>query len=57
MRFFVTTLAASAFALTAAAVPQTSTSGRLISQDDFTNAAESTVNGVVSVKSYATPRQ
>lgn len=30
---------------------------RLISQDDFTSAAESTVNGVVSVKSYATPRQ
>lgn len=30
-------------------------SGRLISQDDFTRAAEETVNGVVSVKSYATP--
>lgn len=29
---------------------------RTISQDDFINAAESTVNGVVSVKSYATPR-
>ena len=28
-------------------------SGRLISQDDFTRAAEETVNGVVSVKSYA----
>lgn len=28
-----------------------------ISQDDFINAAESTVNGVVSVKSFATPRQ
>lgn len=31
--------------------------GRIIYQDDFTNAAEQTVNGVVSVKSYATPRQ
>lgn len=30
--------------------------GRVIYQDDFTNAAEQTVNGVVSVKSYATPR-
>jgi Do/DeqQ family serine protease len=28
-----------------------------ISQEDFTNAAEQTVNGVVSVKSYATPQQ
>lgn len=28
-----------------------------ISQDDFTHTAASTVNGVVSVKSYATPRQ
>ena len=27
-----------------------------ITQDDFINAAESTVNGVVSVKSFATPR-
>ncbi len=31
--------------------------GRVIYQDDFTNAAEQTVNGVVSVKSYAVPRQ
>lgn len=31
--------------------------GRVIYQDDFTNAAEQTVNGVVSVKSYATPRR
>lgn len=30
--------------------------GRLISQEDFIKAAESTVNGVVSVKSYATPQ-
>ncbi|MDO4319601.1 MAG: trypsin-like peptidase domain-containing protein [Bacteroidales bacterium] len=29
---------------------------RTISQEDFINAAESTVNGVVSVKSFATPR-
>lgn len=36
--------------------PETHISGRLISQDDFTRAAEETVNGVVSVKSYATPR-
>lgn len=28
-----------------------------INQDDFIRAAESTVNGVVSVKSYATPRR
>lgn len=34
------------------------TPGRVISQDDFTRAAEETVNGVVSVKSYvyASPR-
>lgn len=32
-----------------------STGGRVIYQDDFTAAAEQTVNGVVSVKSYATP--
>lgn len=35
----------------------TSGPGRVIYQDDFTNAAEQTVNGVVSVKSYATPQQ
>ncbi|MDE5661753.1 MAG: S1C family serine protease, partial [Muribaculaceae bacterium] len=29
---------------------------RFISQDDFITAAEQTVNGVVSVKSFATPR-
>lgn len=33
------------------------TTGRVIYQDDFTNTAAETVNGVVSVKSYATPRQ
>ena len=32
------------------------TSGRIIYQDDFTRTAEQTVNGVVSVKSFATPR-
>lgn len=31
--------------------------GRVIYQDDFTNTAAATVNGVVSVKSFATPRQ
>lgn len=34
----------------------TSGAGRVIYQDDFTNAAEQTVNGVVSVKSFATPQ-
>lgn len=34
-----------------------SLTGRVIYQDDFTNAAEQTVNGVVSVKSFATPRR
>ena len=29
---------------------------RMISQDDFVRTAEQTVNGVVSVKSYATPQ-
>ncbi len=31
-------------------------SSKAITQDDFTHAAESTVNGVVSIKSYGTPR-
>ena len=35
----------------------TSGPGRVIYQDDFTNAAEQTVNGVVSVKSFASPHQ
>lgn len=34
----------------------TSGAGRVIYQDDFTNAAEQTVNGVVSVKCFATPQ-
>lgn len=46
-------MSASALSLSAAAVPAGSS---VISQEDFTGAAESTVNGVVSVKSYATPR-
>lgn len=37
--------------------PTQSIPARVISQEDFINAAESTVNGVVSVKSYVTPRQ
>lgn len=63
----VTVLAATASAATtlaitskasAAAAPTSSAAmpQHVISQDDFTSAAESTVNGVVSVKSYATPR-
>lgn len=50
-------------ALTSCAQPATSTSpvagvpATTIEQEDFIRAAESTVNGVVSVKSYATPRQ
>lgn len=54
MRHIIATIAASV--LSVGAVSATEPGGRLISQDDFTNAAESTVNGVVSVKSYATPR-
>jgi Do/DeqQ family serine protease len=37
-------------------VALTACAGAPISQDDFTRVAEATVNGVVSVKSYATPR-
>ena len=36
--------------------PRIMVPGGAITQDDFINAAESTVNGVVSVKSYATPQ-
>lgn len=39
-----------------AETPAITVGGRFISQDDFVRAAEETVNGVVSVKSYATPR-
>ena len=35
--------------------PSISAPAQTISQEDFINAAESTVNGVVSVKSFATP--
>ncbi len=38
------------------AAPSGSTPRSYISQDDFIKAAESTVNGVVSVKSFATPQ-
>lgn len=53
-KFIAIIMAASALMATdayAAAVP-----GQPVSQADFINAAESTVNGVVSVKSFATPR-
>ena len=49
--FITMALAGAALSASAAGVGD-----RLISQDDFTNTAESTVNGVVSIKSYATPR-
>lgn len=54
MRHIIATVAASV--LSVGAVSATEPGGRLISQEDFTNTAESTVNGVVSVKSFATPR-
>lgn len=38
-------------------VSATAQTNHPISQEDFTHAAESTVNGVVSIKSYGTPRQ
>lgn len=37
--------------------PAINAPSRYISQDDFIRTAEATVNGVVSVKSYATPRR
>lgn len=43
-------------AVAAVALTPTQEKGRVIDQDAFTSAAESTVNGVVSVKSYATQR-
>lgn len=55
---FITTITAAAM-LTATAFPAAAVSAaapRVISQDDFTGTAASTVNGVVSVKSYATPQ-
>jgi Do/DeqQ family serine protease len=48
--------AATTLAITSQTASAATTTQHVISQDDFTNAAESTVNGVVSVKSYATPR-
>lgn len=47
-KFIIAGLAAAASAFAASASAP-------ISQEEFVNAAESTVNGVVSVKSYATP--
>lgn len=47
-RFITLSLLAGMAMTASAAIP--------ISEDDFVTAAESTVNGVVSVKSYATPR-
>lgn len=41
---------------TDSATAETQHTSRLISQDDFIRAAEETVNGVVSVKSFTTPR-
>ncbi len=38
------------------AFSSTAQNPRVISQDDFTRTAESTVNGVVSIKSFGTPR-
>lgn len=52
MKLVITTVAAAVAGIaTLQAAPS-----HLIHQEDFTRAAESTVNGVVSVKSYATPR-
>lgn len=42
---------------TSTETPVRLTPGRFISQEDFTRAAEETVNGVVSVKSYVYPQQ
>ncbi|MEE1206698.1 MAG: Do family serine endopeptidase [Muribaculaceae bacterium] len=56
MNTLSSTLCLMAVAAITAADAQAMAPGRLISQDDFTRTAENTVNGVVSVKSYATPR-
>lgn len=45
-----------ALACAGAVSAQNATSSRILTWDDFTGTAQSTVNGVVSVKSYATPR-
>lgn len=50
-------LALSAIPALQANNPETSVPGRAITREGFTKAAEETVNGVVSVKSFATPRQ
>lgn len=59
MRKFTSIIAVAAMIAASAAMSdvQAARPGTFISQDDFVNAAESTVNGVVSVKSYATPQR
>ncbi len=64
-KIFITSVVAAAVAFWGFAIQSDTTgqpaaaespaTGRLISQDDFTRTAAETVNGVVSVKSYATP--
>lgn len=52
MKSIMISAAVCAFAITSAAHAQ-----HPIAQEDFTRTAESTVNGVVSIKSFGTPRQ
>ncbi len=53
MNKFIITSAVSAMIFASCTAQDNS---RMISQDDFIKASEQTVNGVVSVKSYATPQ-
>ncbi len=53
MNKFIITSAVSAMIIASCTAQDNS---RMISQDDFIKASEQTVNGVVSVKSYATPQ-
>lgn len=53
MNKFILFAAAAAISFASCTAQDTS---RMISQDDFIRTAEQTVNGVVSVKSYGTPR-
>ena len=52
----ISIVTAMALACAGAVSAQNATSSRILTWDDFTGTAQSTVNGVVSVKSYATPR-
>lgn len=52
----ISIVTALALACAGAVSAQNAPSSRIITQDDFTRTAQPTVNGVVSVKSYATPR-